>query len=446
MTVTLYHGDCLEVMRTLEADSADTIITDPPYGLEFMGKEWDHGVPGVRFWAEALRVAKPGAMMLAFGGTRTFHRLACAIEDAGWELRDTVMWVYGSGFPKSHDISKAIDKAAGAEREVVGIAKGTGKQNPTWNGTEAGRKENSLRPEYPVTAPATPEAALWDGWGTALKPAWEPIIVAMKPRDGTFAENALRWGVAGFNIDGARVEANGNDGGVWGAKQNTEPGSGGHTMNDGWQSGYRTRRHPSGRWPANLITDGSAEVVGLFPMTTSGGGIKAPAGKTHGFADGRQSLRHDNDKTYSADTGSAARFFYCAKASRSERNAGCEGLEEREVSGAVGMSHITAKNWGDGTETVYERKTIHQNTHPTVKPIALMRYLCRLTATPTGGVVLDPFMGSGTTGCAAVLEGRSFIGIDTGEDYVEISQRRINYWAAQYIEAPQQLALEACDA
>jgi site-specific DNA-methyltransferase (adenine-specific) len=179
--ITLYCGDCLDVMPQLD-EQFDTIITDPPYGLEFMGKDWDRGVPGVRFWQAALQVAKPGAMLLAFGGTRTHHRLMCAIEDAGWEIRDVIMWVYGSGFPKSHDISKAIDKAAGAEREVIRECDSTYGMNKTR--VEQGYRPNEVKPGA-ITAPATEAAALWDGWGTALKPAWEPIIVAMKPRDTT---------------------------------------------------------------------------------------------------------------------------------------------------------------------------------------------------------------------------------------------------------------------
>jgi site-specific DNA-methyltransferase (adenine-specific) len=203
--VTVYCGDCLEVMADLEDNTIPTIITDPPYGLAFMGKDWDRGVPGVRYWKEALRVAKPGAMLLAFGGTRTHHRLMCAIEDAGWEIRDVLNWLYGSGFPKSHDISKAIDKAAGATREVVGPNRYAGRR------TEGSGPDNgdACYGQYAIpgneTAPSTPLAQTWDGWGTALKPAWEPIIVAMAPLDGTFAQNAEKWGVAGLWIDGGRI-------------------------------------------------------------------------------------------------------------------------------------------------------------------------------------------------------------------------------------------------
>jgi predicted RNA methylase len=191
---SLYHGDCLNVMAELPDNSIDTVVTDPPYGLNFMSKHWDHGVPGVAFWAEALRVAKPGAMLLAFGGTRTFHRLTCAIEDAGWEVRDVVSWLYGSGFPKSHDISKAIDKAAGAEREVVGHTQSIQFVEQGRNVDYTVHSKNSgygttaqFGHGTPITAPATPDARTWHGWGTSLKPAWEPVIMAMKPLD------ASRW-------------------------------------------------------------------------------------------------------------------------------------------------------------------------------------------------------------------------------------------------------------
>jgi DNA modification methylase len=376
-------GDCLEVMATFDAESVDSIVSDPPYGLSFMGKGWDHGVPGVEFWTEALRVAKPGAHLLAFGGTRTYHRLACAIEDAGWEIRDCVMWVYGSGFPKSHDVSKAIDKAAGAEREVVGSKLGQPGYSLTdgkgglygggfgANGTGEG--------ECQVTAPATPEAQQWAGWGTSLKPAHEPVIVARKKLIGTVAANVLTHGTGGLNIDGARIPSGDAErAGCTDRSDCTQTAYG-----TGWQKSGTTP--PSGRWPANFIHDGSDEVVGLFPQARSG---KFPAG-------GKQSKGSDNaygtfngngqEARSMGDTGSAARFFYCPKASKKDR----EG-----------------------------------STHPTMKPTDLMRYLCRLV-TPPGGIVLDPFMGSGSTGKAAMLEGFRFIGIEREAEYVEIARARI---------------------
>jgi site-specific DNA-methyltransferase (adenine-specific) len=414
MTFVVHHGDCREVMATLDAESVDAVVCDPPYGLSFMGKGWDHGVPGEEFWTEALRVAKPGAHLLAFGGTRTYHRLACAIEDAGWEIRDCVMWVYGSGFPKSHDVSKAIDKAAGAEREVVGVRPG---HEDFVHRTDAhsggGRREGWNRPwqddpesvalHHMATAPATDAARQWSGWGTALKPAWEPIIVARKPLVGTVAENVLTHGTGGINVDGCRV---GEDirlirsSGILGAGRmracNRVDRGDGKTP-DGRnlanliayveRSKDRAPQEVLGRWPANLIHDGSEEVVGLFPQQQSG-------------------------------AGSAARFFYCAKASKADRDEGCEGLEER--------GNNRYGEWQGTTDHAQKTKDHNKsrNYHPTVKPTALMRYLCRLV-TPPGGVVLDPFTGSGSTGKAAVCEGFDFVGIEREAEYVEIARARI---------------------
>jgi hypothetical protein len=276
----LYNGDCLEVMKDLDDNSVDTIITDPPYGLEFMGKDWDKGVPGVPFWKEMLRITKPGAMLLAMGGTRTYHRLVCAIEDAGWEIYDTIAWLYGSGFPKSHNISKAIDRKAGVEREVVG-------ENP-WG---ANRKPNSqsgnskksqlsggdLGPHPGITAPATPEAQQWDGWGTALKPAMELICVAQKPREGTYVENALKWGVAGMWIDGARVGTSDALGG--GAEKRSSPNF--EAFDRPWKhdpseqervaANVRKKvKHAEalGRWPANVILSYPDDEYGLRDNVT----------------------------------------------------------------------------------------------------------------------------------------------------------------------------------
>ena len=434
----IYHGDCIEVMRTLPENSIDTCVTDPPYELGFMGKKWDSS--GIAFqpetWQAVFRVLKPGAILLAFGGTRTYHRLVCAIEDAGFEIRDTIAWVYGSGFPKSYDISKGIDKQAGAEREVIGenIRLGDSKaypRNPSGTNTsfEIGANGKPYETKGNITAPSTPEAQLWDGWGTALKPAFEPIVVAMKPIDGTFVNNALTWGVAGYWIDGGRVEYQGGQ--TERDFLNNRSGSSETTI-WGKHDRIKLEQNHQGRFPANFIHDGSDEVLEVFPETKSGSGNKGytPANteksnadaKIYGFAnypDMHKSGAHHGD------SGSASRFFYCAKASRAERNAGLEGMEEKWVDetrkdGSVGGNN--PRNRGARADT---------NFHPTVKPIALMRYLVRLTKTPTGGVVLDPFMGSGTTGCACALEGRDFIGIEREAEYIEIANKRIAYWSLQ---------------
>jgi len=408
------HGDCREVMATLDANSVDAIVCDPPYGLSFMGKGWDHGVPGVEFWTEAARVAKPGAHLLAFGGTRTFHRLACAIEDAGWEVRDCVMWVYGSGFPKSRDVSKAIDRAAGAEREkrwkpvTPGSSVGTLEPRP-W--LDEARKTGGCFVDG--DAPATDAARQWSGWGTALKPAWEPIIVARKPLVGTVAQNVLTHGTGGINVDGCRV-------GTDGARSN---GGNGKLSTSALGDYGPTQRidYGCGRWPANLIHDGSEEVVGLFPVTKSGG-QNATSESRPGYDGGWGKP----GGTGHHDSGSAARFFYCAKASKADRDAGCEGLALRKEG-----------TWGGEEDDLSDgKKKIHpsRNHHPTVKPTALMRYLCRLV-TPPGGIVLDPFAGSGSTGKAAVAEGFRFIGIEREAEYVEIARARIAGCALPLLEA-----------
>jgi len=416
VSYTLHHGDCREVMATLDANSVDAIVTDPPYGLSFMGKGWDHGVPGVEFWTEAARVAKPGAHLLAFGGTRTFHRLACAIEDAGWEVRDCVMWVYGSGFPKSRDVSKAIDRAAGAEREkrwkpvTPGSSVGTLEPRP-W--LDEARKTGGCFVDG--DAPATDAARQWSGWGTALKPAWEPIIVARKPLVGTVAQNVLTHGTGGINVDGCRV-------GTDGARSN---GGNGKLSTSALGDYGPTQRidYGCGRWPANLIHDGSEEVVGLFPRAA---GASAPVRGSEQSTTGQNGiLGHFNrvPGPFHGDSGSAARFFYCAKASKADRDAGCEGLTQTiKQSVAHGDKRHGTLPYTNEPREMNPRP--RGNHHPTVKPTDLMRYLCRLV-TPPGGLVLDPFAGSGSTGKAAIAEGFSFIGIEREAEYVEIARARI---------------------
>ena len=394
--VRLIHiGDCLEVMKGLESASIDAIVTDPPYGLSagpvgyigektgggFMGKDWDSGVPGVAFWAEALRVAKPGCHILAAGGSRTYHRLAVAIEDAGWEIRDCVMWIYGSGFPKSHDVSKAIDKAAGAEREVI---KATGQRCGVFAHSGTGKPQNILDYNAKVTAPATDAAKQWHGWGTALKPAFEPFILARKPLDGTVANNVLKHGCGGLNVDGCRVGTDDTRAPSYRMTSKGRPGGGFGNDMDYSRSGL-VAGSASGRWPANVIHDGSEAVVAGFPEVKSGGGNKRS--KDSGMWSGKKPM----DSHWESNGGSAARFFYVPKASRFEREA---GLDETP------------------------------NHHPTVKPVALMQYLCRLI-TPPNATILDPFCGSGSTGVAAVREGFNFIGIELNPEYAEIAKRRI---------------------
>jgi DNA modification methylase len=425
----IHCGDCLKIMPTLDENSIDAIVTDPPYGLSFMGKDWDHGVPGEHFWREALRIAKPGAHLLAFGGTRTFHRLTCSIEDAGWEMRDCIMWVYGSGFPKSLDVSKAIDKAAGAEGtfgapksaahagwidrgRMRGAEGHDGWQSPWMQDAEAVDR-NARRHE-----PATDAARQWSGWGTALKPAWEPIILARKPLAGTVAGNVQKYGTGGINIDGCRIKFVSNEDMNSAAAaaaaamrastdQNTGRNSYGKFNNGADSIEPYLANINKGRWPANVIHDGSDEVMAGFPETSSG--ARNGTGK----------------KKFSCEAshGSAARFFYCAKASREDRNEGCEIFKKKMLRWSSGeQSPGTFQS--DGTDKYAN------NFHPTVKPTDLMRYLCRLV-TPPGGVVLDPFMGSGSTGKAAVLEGFEFVGIELNAEYCQIARARIEAAGAQ---------------
>lgn len=401
--VTIHHGDCLDVMHGMEPDSIDAIVTDPPYGLSFMGREWDHGVPGEAFWQEALRVAKPGCHLVAFGGTRTYHRLAVAIEDAGWEVRDCLGWLYGSGFPKSLDVSKAIDKEAGAERareKCGGLGSSTSFADDAWTQEHQGQRIVN----EPITA-----AAAWSGWGTALKPAWEPIILARKPLTGTVAANVQRWGTGAINIDGCRIETdevwdgrsmpNATDGVTWGGELNQSSSS-----------------HPLGRWPANIVHDGSDEVLAVFPQAhLSPFASSVSTGKPHDVYGG--GMENYTGRGFS-DSGSAARFFYCAKADKRERDDGLYDFPEQEA----GVKNSSGRGYSERDPYA---NIMRRNIHPTVKPLDLMRWLVRLV-TPPDGIVLDPFMGSGTTLKAARAEGHRSIGIDLEREHCEIAWGRLS--------------------
>ena len=463
----LLHGDCLEQMKTLPDNSVDAIVTDPPYGISFMAKKWDYDVPKVDVWQEAMRVLKPGGHALIACGTRTQHRMVVNIEDAGFEIRDVVSWIYGSGFPKSLNISKAIDKRGGhnvswfgdwlrkwrqdnnitqkeiaklfpsktgnltgcvanwelglnlptceqfntiiqafnlpfkdiyeAEREVVGKGKcGKTAMLGKMQGTQVSGKID-------ITAPATEAAKQWDGWGTALKPACEFFTLARKPlSEKTVAANVLKWGTGGINIDGCRV----GTGGGTKLQETTKKGDGIYKGNVN-TGDFGKPVDGMGRFPANLIHDGSQQVLDLFPET------KSRSNKKESISKGERrevddyglksvscgaSVNHDPP----GHQGSAARFFYCPKASKKDRDEG--------------------------------------NTHPTVKPTALMAYLCRLI-TPTGGTVLDPYMGSGSTGKAAVSEGFDFIGCELDEEYYKIATARIEAEQNQEPEEPDQKEL-----
>jgi site-specific DNA-methyltransferase (adenine-specific) len=437
----LLLGNCLDRLKDLEDNSVDAIVTDPPYGLSFMGKKWDYDVPSVDIWKECLRVLKPGGYLLSFAGTRTQHRMAVNIEDAGFEIRDMIAWVYGSGFPKSLNIGKAVDKLQGNERKIVGTQKLAGtsatlKGNPNRKNWYDQGKGGTYTPEISITR----GTSQWEGWGTALKPALEPITVARKPLgEKTVAENCLKWGVGGINIDGCRVEY--TDGTteeqIRRKYSGSNEGNGSVTNNFGVKDIKMTSESTlTGRFPANLIHDGSEEVVGLFPQTKSGKAIRHNSGGNTFGGDNEKPPMEDLGYD---DSGSASRFFYCAKASKKERNIGCEGLEEQETvvfsNGKAGRCPIHNKTNPSGLNTyscgcpiqyTKQRKEVKKNTntHPTVKPIALMEYLVKLVSRE-GQVVLDPFMGSGTTGMACKRLDRDFIGIEMMPEYMEIAKCRI---------------------
>ena len=428
MTARVIHADCLDAMRAMPDASIDAIVTDPPYGLSFMGRDWDHGVPGVPFWIEALRVAKPGAHLVAFGGTRTYHRLACAIEDAGWEVRDCLSWLYGSGFPKSLDVSKAIDKAAGAEREVVG--RYTPPNGKAWNLANDDSRPgdggtmgsfNARSTSLDRTAPSTDAARQWQGWGTALKPAWEPIILARKPLIGTVAANVTAHGAGAINVDACRIG--------WRSAEDAAAAAVGYatsrarkTVVQSYAIGKESRDGTThydphalaGRWPSNVVLDEEAaamldEQTGI--STSRKGNPRASVAPGVGWGMTATGAEYD-------DSGGASRFFYTAKASRSERNAGCDAIDARP------QDPTRDVDAPGGNNPRNRGAAARVNSHPTVKPVALMRWLVRMV-TPPGGVVLDPFCGSGTTLVAAIEEGFDCVGVEREAEYVAIIEARV---------------------
>lgn len=414
----LMLGDNIASLKKLPDNSVDSIVSDPPYGLSFMNKKWDYDVPSVEFWKEVYRVLKPGGHVLSFGGTRTYHRMVVNIEDAGFEIRDQIMWLYGSGFPKSHNIGKSVDKIEGNEREVVGKLENYQDKRSGKDGNPAMMELVKPRIDIEITK----GQSKYEGWGTALKPANEPICVARKPlSEKTIALNVIKWGTGGINIDGCRVGFDNTD---------TNPATNplyrhqnsdkykqvtDHGQNEGVNVKFTNSLNPpseEGRFPANIILDEIAgelldEQSGISkssPRVAPKESIKDPSSYNTGVG-GNSNLN---------DSGGASRFFYKAKVGKKERNMGLDHFEEKErhmnLSSVVSDSKLPAKN-----------------NHPTIKPVALMAYLCRLV-TPQGGIVLDPFMGSGSTGIAAQLEGFKFCGMEMDEDYFKIAESRIeNY-------------------
>lgn len=359
----IHCGDCLDVMKVYPDNHFTNILTDPPYGLSFMNKAWDNSVPDKRYWVEALRICKPGAIMLCFGGTRTYHRLACAIEDAGWEIRDCLMWIYGSGFPKSHNHFG------------------------------------------------------FDGYGTALKPAYEPIILAMKPLDGTFAQNAEKWGVAGINIDDCRIGTDDTRAPTYKmtSKDIQGGGFGSNAMN---YSRKGIAGSSCGRWPANTLFDEqAAEMLDKQSGILKSGKLNPILTKKSNAIYGTYNKANINE--FKASQGGASRFFYCAKASSAERNNGCEGLPLKKKP-SMGEFKQNA-----GRTALKSGNVLRTNHHPTVKPIALLEYLLKLITPPQNALVLDPFAGSGSTCVAAKNLGIECEGIEISEDYCEIARKRL---------------------
>ncbi len=450
----IYHGNNLDILKTFEDNSIDSIVTDPPYGLGkepnalevlqswittgyheikgkgFMGKEWDSFVPQPVFWKECLRVLKPGGHLLSFAGTRTYDWVVMGLRIAGFEIRDQIAWVYGSGFPKSLDVSKAIDKSMGAERtkkiEKVRNPKTTGNGHDGTKGAtrpfiEKALKENGGLYEIDDNNPVSDEAKQWQGWGTALKPALEPIVMARKPLDGTVASNVLKHGVGGINIDGCRVETSESD--KYDIRHYTNEDC--FINNKPKVSEFQVKpKNDLGRFPANFIHDGSDEVVKLFPSVGEGNGN--PYNYSGVTYDNKNTSMFNGDKPQAPsnynDSGSAARFFYTPKASQTERNFGLSGFEE----------DVTTDGRNKPIDNAYNRgKTKRKNIHPTVKPIDLMRYLVRLV-TPKNGICLDPYMGSGTTAVACKAEKINYVGCELDAEYIKIAESRIKSEVVMY--------------
>ena len=422
----LYQGNMLDMLEVIEPNTIDSIVTDPPYELNFMGKGWDNA--GVSFnadtWKKCFEVLKPGGYLLAFGGSRTYHRIACAIEDAGFEIRDTIMWLYGSGFPKSMDISKQIDKHLGIERQIIGKKEKRGGMKASFGGSDY--KESALN----ITEPTSDLAKQWQGWGTCLKPSFEPIIVARKPFKGSLVDNVIENGVGGINIDECRV---GNE--THKVNINDFSNQHGNKFGNGEPIAKLGGKEITGRFPANTIltydeTDFD-EVCEGFPITNGG--------KRHNTAkrvEEGTSYYKEKDFIFNRnefnDSGSASRYFYCAKASKKDRDEGLDGFEIKQCVGGGGGIGDYLKDVNSCSGKFGSEKAPHKNTHPTVKPTELMQYLVRLV-TPNNGTILDPFNGSGSTGKAVMYENKErnknykYIGIELTEEYLPIAAARIEY-------------------
>ena len=425
----LLLGDCLDKLKELDDNSIDSIVTDPPYGLSFMGKKWDYDVPSQEIFEECLRVLKPGGHLLSFAGSRTYHRMAVRVEDAGFEIRDQIMWIYGSGFPKSHNIGKAVDKLQGNEREVIGT------KIHSQKGVKAAEERTTIGAGAfgePREADITKGTSQYEGWGTALKPAHEPIVMARKPlSEKTVVNNVLEWGTGGINIEESRISYKSKD--DMEIRKNTHRET--NKLGDGnFGGGKYSQPVESGRFPANIILDEEAgkildEQSGISKSTGGRSGNKEGVGQNGIYGQYNGEVRDENPGL--GDVGGASRFFYCPKTSKKDRNEGLEDFKGKQI-GTYNAHSADLKNYGgsslgaasmSGNNKMPQPK---QNFHPTVKPTDLMLYLIRLV-TPKGGTTLDPFMGSGSTGKAAVRGGFDFVGIEREQDYKNIAEARIQY-------------------
>ena len=428
----LLLGDCLDKLKELDDNSVDSIVTDPPYGLAFMGKKWDYDVPSQEIWEECMRVLKPGGHLLAFAGSRTYHRMAVRIEDAGFEIRDQIMWVYGSGFPKSMNIGKEVDKKEGNVGKVIG-------QKKLWGANASGGRGNQNKNGYqPTEIGAVKYEEIrevcneWEGWGTALKPAHEPIVMARKPlSEKTVVDNVLEWRTGGINIDESRIPFKDEADRKESTQKNqhadfgTKPLTGNIIYGD-YSMVEPKNYNPPGRFPANIIFDEEAGKI-LDEQSGISKSTGGRSGNKEGIWEGRYNGEVRDENPGLGDVGGASRFFYCPKTSKTDRNEGLDEFETKKSSSMPGRRNAedmsTSKIDNDVTgRFVTERK----NTHPTVKPTDLMLYLIRLV-TPKGGTTLDPFMGSGSTGKGAVRGGFDFIGIEREKEYFEIAEARIDY-------------------
>lgn len=466
MNYKLRQGDNLELLKKLPDNSIDSVVTDGPYGLSFMNRKWDYDVPSVELWKEVLRVLKPGGHLLSFGGTRTYHRMVVNIEDAGFEIRDQIMWLYGSGFPKSHNIGKAVDKIEGNEREVVGEKNGGAYSSGT-NNVGIGQIIKDGRKTLPTRGDdfgkITKGSSPYEGWGTALKPANEPICVARKPlSEKSVALNVLKWGTGGINVDGCRVGSDLIQSSLVKPEKNTHHNYTGTDESNALydDEGNRLKGDLNeGRFPANIILECICDEVikgekGECRYGRKGGTNESDFSKAISPNPDYETI-HYNDKgdihinpmcpcrlldeqsgvsktnckkgevvgeLLDEQSGmGASRFFYQAKVSKKERNLGLDGFEEKQLHS---INQLDDRQRLNGT---IRETPVHKNNHPTVKPVQLMAYLCRLV-TPPGGTILDMYMGSGSTGIAALLEGFNFIGMDLDKDYVKIAEARIeNY-------------------